>query len=129
MRFLIFFSFQLNEVYSKAPQLNKWYKKVRIDSFSKGSVLVDYYVELANITKDVNTLEIKKLFHEALTPQPIVPHKPETENETDNEDENSSYQDIKEEKLVKETFLMGKYVIDPVATDFSGKFFYIFRFV
>lgn len=112
-----------------APQLSKWYKKVRIDSFSKGSVLVDYYVELANITKDVDTLEIKKLFHEALKPQPILPHKPETENETDN-DEDSSYQDIKEEKLVKETFLMGKYVIDPVATDFSGNcllFFKIFQ--
>lgn len=99
---------------------------MRIDSFSKGSVLVDYYVELANITQDVNTLEIKKLFHEALIPQPIVSHKPETENETDNDEENGSYQDIKEEKLVKETFLMGKYVIDPVATDFSGKSFAFF---
>lgn len=70
-------------------------------------------------------MEIKKLFHEALTPQPLLPHKPETENETDNE-EDGSYQDIKEEKLVKETFLMGKYIIDPVATDFSGKYFISF---
>ncbi|XP_036333033.1 mucin-17 isoform X1 [Rhagoletis pomonella] len=117
---------ELNEVYAKAPQLSRWYKKVRIDSFSQGSVLVDYYVELANITDDVNTLEIKKLFHDALThppPEMILAHKPETENETDNEDEEESasgkYREAKEEKLIKETFLMGKYVIDPAATDFS----------
>lgn len=81
---------------------------------------MDYYVELANITEDVNTLEIKKLFHTALVPQAIAP--PETENETDNEDDVNSQQyiDGKGEKLVKELYVMGKYVIDPIATDFSG---------
>lgn len=90
---------------------------------------MDYYVELANITEDVNTLEIKKLFHDALThppPEMILAHKPVTENETDNEDESSNtnapYREGTEEKLIKETFLMGKYVIDPSATDFSGKY-------
>lgn len=78
---------------------------------------MDYYVELANVTEDVNTLEIKQLFHDALTPQTIVP--PETENETDNDDNEDP--GSKGEKLVKQSFVMGKYIIDPVATDFSGK--------
>lgn len=108
-------------MYTNAPELSKWYKKVRIDSFSKGSVLVDYYVELANITKDVNTLEIKKLFHQALT-QPTLPTAPEIENETDSDNDDDNFKTVMEEKLVKETFIMGKYIIDPVATDFSGKF-------
>ncbi|XP_016947260.1 mucin-5AC [Drosophila biarmipes] len=106
---------QLNDVYSGAPQLNKWYKKVRIDSFSKGSVLVDYYVELANITEDVDTLEIRQLFHDALTKPatPVLPDKDAQENETD------SVSGPQEEQLVTATYQMGKYIIDPVATDFS----------
>ncbi|XP_052839542.1 mucin-5AC [Drosophila gunungcola] len=106
---------QLNDVYSGAPQLNKWYKKVRIDSFSKGSVLVDYYVELANITEDVDTLEIRQLFHDALTKPatPVLPDKDAQENETD------SVSGPQEEQLVTASYQMGKYIIDPVATDFS----------
>ncbi|XP_034653221.1 flocculation protein FLO11 [Drosophila subobscura] len=106
---------QLNEVYSSADQLNKWYKKVRIDSFSKGSVLVDYYVELANITEDVDTQEIRQLFHDALTKPvaPALPDKDAQENETD------SVSGPQEEQLVTASYQMGKYIIDPVATDFS----------
>ncbi|XP_070134437.1 uncharacterized protein [Drosophila bipectinata] len=106
---------QLNEVYSKAPQLSNWYKKVRIDSFSKGSVLVDYYVELANINEDVDTLEIRQLFHDALTKPttPAVPDKDAQENETD------SVSGPQEEQLVTASYQMGKFLIDPVATDFS----------
>ncbi|KAL7736361.1 hypothetical protein ACLKA6_014831 [Drosophila palustris] len=108
---------QLNEVYSNAAQLSKWYKKVRIDSFSKGSVLVDYYVELANITEDVDTLEIKQLFHDALSrpTMSVLPDKDAQENETDSE---SSVQP-QEEQLVKASYQMGKFTIDPVATEFS----------
>ncbi|EDX07534.1 rhino [Drosophila simulans] len=113
--FAHFSEFGLNEVYSGAPQLNKWYKKVRIDSFSKGSVLVDYYVELANITEDVDTLEIRQLFHDALTKPatPVLPDKDAQENETD------SVSGPQEEQLVTASYQMGKYIIDPVATDFS----------
>jgi len=90
---------------------------VRIDSFSKGSVLVDYYVELANITEDVDTLEIRQLFHDALTKPatPVLPDKDAQENETD------SVSGPQEEQLVTASYQMGKYIIDPVATDFSGK--------
>ncbi|EDW02110.1 GH21810 [Drosophila grimshawi] len=107
---------QLNDVYSNAAQLKKWYKKVRIDSFSEGSVLVDYYVELANITEDVDTLEIKQLFHDALTKPAthMLPDKDAQENETD-----SGISGPQEEQLVKASYQMGKFIIDPVATEFS----------
>ena len=101
---------ELNEVYSNAPSLKQWFKKVRIDSFSKGSVLVDYYVELSDIPKDINTLEIKSLFHDALTP---APEKSESLN-----DEEGSPQPI-----VKEAFKLGNFLVDPVSTDFIGKIF------
>lgn len=120
-------------MYSNADELKRWYKKVRIDSFSKGSVLVDYYVELSNITKSVDTLEIKQLFHQALVPKEPSPAKsrPDSENETETEpgegdrstdnDFNGDNSDEQQE-LVKGAFQMGKFVIDPVATDFSGKY-------
>lgn len=116
-------------MYSSAEELKRWYKKVRIDSFSKGSVLVDYYVELSNISKSVDTLEIKELFHQALVPKALtdtdrINSRPDSENETETEPgENNSTDEELEEKpeLVKGAFQMGKFVIDPVATDFSGK--------
>lgn len=126
---LFYFSLQLNEVYSSAEELKRWYKKVRIDSFSKGSVLVDYYVELSNISKSVDTLEIKELFHQALVPKTPsatdrINSRPDSENETETEsgEENSSDRELEEKpELVKgAAFQMGKFVIDPVATDFSG---------
>lgn len=99
---------ELNEVYSSAPSLKQWFKKVRIDSFSKGSVLVDYFVELADIPKDINTLEIKSLFHEALTPAPerSAPVNPE---------------EGAPQPIVKEAFKLGNFLVDPVSTDFIGR--------
>lgn len=102
---------ELNEVYNNAPSLKQWFKKVRIDSFSKGSVLVDYFVELTDIPKDINTIEIKKLFHAALTPaspkaEPIV-----------DEDE------ALPQPILKEAFRLGNFMVDPISTDFIGKEF------
>lgn len=99
---------ELNEVYSNAPSLKQWFKKVRIDSFSKGSVLVDYFVELADIPKDINTLEIKSLFHDALTPVPEM-------SEPLNDAEGSP------QPIVKEAFKLGNFLVDPVSTDFIGE--------
>lgn len=110
-------------MYSKADRLNKWFKKVRIDSFSKGSVLVDYFVELADVSRDINTQEIKQMFHNALTTVPIniVPlSNSSTSDEYDDLDDESEESRAKPLK-VKESFLMGKFVLDPVATDFIGK--------
>lgn len=100
---------QLNEVYSKANSLKKWYKEVRIDSFSKGSVLVDYFVELANLTLDINTEEIKKMFHEALRPAPVP------KSEIIDKDNDSSAM-----PQIKEAFLLGNFLLDPASTDFIG---------
>lgn len=99
---------ELNEVYSNAPSLKQWFKKVQIDSFSKGSVLVDYFVELSEIPKDINTLEIKRLFHEALAPvQQKTEPKPEEEGVA--------------QPIVKEAFKLGNFLVDPISTDFIGK--------
>ncbi|KXJ81363.1 hypothetical protein RP20_CCG020424 [Aedes albopictus] len=118
---------QLNEVYSSAQNLSKWYKKVRIDSFSKGSVLVDYFVELADLTEDVNTLEIKRLFHEALTPAPLPTTTVEPSTDLDEEDDGDLQVQNKRTKenlqsavpRVKEVFLLGRFKVDPVSTDFT----------
>lgn len=124
---LLFFPayFQLNNVYSKADRLNKWFKKVRIDSFSKGSVLVDYFVELSDVSRDINTQEIKQMFHNALTTVPIsiVPlsNSSTSDEYGDDELENESGESQAKPLKVKESFLMGKFVLDPAATDFIGE--------
>ena len=124
---------ELNEVYSKAKNLSKWYKKVRIDSFNKGSVLVDYFVELTDLTRDVNTLEIRKMFHEALVPVPETTTPTTTTTSADDYDGEREDEETKAEKepvqrenlqvpaqRVKEVFQLGKFRVDPVYTDFTG---------
>lgn len=98
----------LNEVYSNSPSLKKWFKGVRIDSFSKGSVLVDYFIELNELQSEMNTTEIKRLFHESLTPVT-------TENETIMDEDGLP------QPIIKETFKLGNFIVDPVSTDFIGK--------
>ncbi|XP_041787622.1 uncharacterized protein LOC121602927 [Anopheles merus] len=123
---------ELNEVYSKAKNLSKWYKKVRIDSFNKGSVLVDYFVELTDLTRDVNTLEIRKMFHEALVPVPETTTPTTTtisaddyDGEREDEETKAEKQPVQRENLqvqaqrVKEVFQLGKFRVDPVYTDFT----------
>lgn len=104
---------QLNEIYSGSGKLQKWYRKVRIDSFSKGSVLVDYFVELQNITRDVSTLEIKQLFHDSLTviPKPVIPI--------------ANAEEVVSEAM-NEHYMLGRFIVDPTATDFIGEFFDLF---
>ncbi|EZA60694.1 hypothetical protein DMN91_012715 [Ooceraea biroi] len=57
---------EMNFIFSKSSVLMNWYKRIRIDSFSQGSILVDYFVELANIQQKVNTRELKVIFHDSL---------------------------------------------------------------
>ncbi|XP_059621791.1 mucin-2 [Phlebotomus argentipes] len=115
---------QLNSVYGKHPMLSKWFRKVRIDSFSKGSVLVDYFVELANMPERLNTLELKKLFHSALTTVTTEPPEYTTEFEddptTDLDDDFGPVvrERVIEPKAAKETLQLGHFIIDPISTDF-----------
>ncbi|CAK9833428.1 hypothetical protein ANTRET_LOCUS10107 [Anthophora retusa] len=57
---------EMNFIFSKSAVLAKWYKKIRIDSFSEGSILVDYFIELADLEQKVNTQELKVIFHDSL---------------------------------------------------------------
>ncbi|XP_014473258.1 PREDICTED: uncharacterized protein LOC106743684 [Dinoponera quadriceps] len=57
---------EMNFIFSKSTVLTKWYKNIRIDSFSQGSILVDYFVELADLQQRVNTQELKVIFHDSL---------------------------------------------------------------
>ncbi|XP_044262202.1 mucin-5AC [Tribolium madens] len=89
---------QLEDVFGRSNVLNKWYRKIRIDGFSEGSVLVDYLVELNDLGRKIDTQEIKKLFHDSL-------------------DDSSSN---REGKSLNETMKMtlGKFTVDPKFTDF-----------
>lgn len=109
----------MNEAYSKADRLKNWYKKIRIDSFSKGSVLVDYFVELADVPRDINTQEIKQMFHEALdeVPMTLVPLR----NKTAAPIEADLFDSVNDVKPVRSNYVMGKFILDPISTDFIGK--------
>lgn len=113
-------NFQLNDVYSKAERLKKWYKKIRIDSFSQGSVLVDYFVELADVSRDINTQEIKQMFHSALTevPMTVVPLKNNASAASNIDPNLSEFTD--NVKSSRSNYLMGDFILDPLATDFIG---------
>lgn len=102
--------FQLEDAFSKSDVLNKWYKKIRIDGFSEGSVLVDYLIELSDIGRQVNTVEIKKLFHESLSDTVVSNREPKSSDLGDS-DENM------DGKLS-----LGTFVVDPKYTDFIGNF-------
>ncbi|XP_012341111.1 uncharacterized protein LOC100865616 isoform X2 [Apis florea] len=88
---------EMNFVFSKSTVLAKWYKKIRIDSFSEGSILVDYFVELANMQQKVNTQDLKVIFHDSLR----------------------TYNTNKwNETKTKDSIKLGSFTIDPKYTDF-----------
>ncbi|KYQ46851.1 hypothetical protein ALC60_14142, partial [Trachymyrmex zeteki] len=88
---------EINFIFSKSSVLMKWYKNIRIDSFSQGSILVDYFVELANLQQKVNTQELKVIFHDSLRT-----YNANQWNETN----------------MKGPLRMGMFTIDPKYTDF-----------
>lgn len=100
--------------------MKNWYKNVRIDSFSKGSVLVDYFVELADVPRDINTQEIKQMFHDALieVPMTVVPLRNATVAPIDIDGTASELNN--DVKPIKSNYLMGQFILDPVSTDFIG---------
>nr|XP_034181752.1 mucin-5AC [Osmia lignaria] len=88
---------EMNFIFSKSAVLAKWYKKVRIDSFSEGSILVDYFVELTDLEQKVNTQELKVIFHDSLRT-----YNTNRWNETQ----------------TKGSIKLGSFTIDPKYTDF-----------
>lgn len=89
--------------------------------------MVDYFVELSDLTQDVNTLDIKHIFHESLMelPQEIteIP-----EDDLNDEDDNLREDDEERSKIPKNTVSLGKFKIDPVSTDFIGNSLFLHFF-
>lgn len=77
----------------------KYNKRCNNCIFSQGSILVDYFVELANIEQKVNTQELKVIFHDSLRT-----YNANRWNETGS----------------KSALRMGIFTIDPKYTDFVG---------
>lgn len=131
------FSLQLNSVYAKSDQLKKWYKGIRIDGFSQGSVLVDYFIELNDVEERVDTLELKKMFHKSLheaSPGSVVEtvqEEPTAEFDPDvmlgdqPDEERMKKSNEKMTKTIDKSagkLEIGKFVMDPAYTEFIGMF-------
>lgn len=80
---------------------------------------MDYFVELADVPRDINTQEIKQMFHEALVevPMTLVPLR----NTTAAPIESDQFDSVNDVKPVRSNYLMGKFILDPISTDFIGK--------
>ena len=88
--------------------------------FSKGSILVDYNVELTDLGKRVDTGEIRRLFHESLltaSSPNATSEATETLVETDFGLEELAVSSEDPNALRR----LGNFVLDPQFTEFSGK--------
>lgn len=124
---------QLNSVYSKSDLLSKWYKGIRIDGFSQGSVLVDYFIELNNVEDRVDTQQLKRLFHKSLNEAKAGSVMEEQQSDTFDPDvmlgdqpdeERMKKSDEKMTKTIDKSagkLEIGKFVMDPAYTEFIGK--------
>lgn len=74
-------------------------------------MLVDYFVELTDLPEDLNTLQIKSMFHEALMESPS-----EFQSVVSSADD-----DDVDNVTQKYQTTLGRFAIDPVSTDFIGK--------
>lgn len=78
-------------------------KFMKISLFSEGSILVDYFVELANMQQKINTQDLKVIFHDSLR----------------------TYNTNKwNETKTKDSIKLGSFTIDPKYTDFVGMSYY-----
>lgn len=92
---------------------------------SEGSILVDYFVELTDIGQQVDTQEIKQLFHEALQAQlqsvnsSNLSLADEGDNDWgDNGDVIAAAAATDRKSAMKK---LGNFVLDPTYTDFIGR--------
>lgn len=124
---------ELNSVYSKSDFLRKWYKGIRIDGFTEGSVLVDYFIELKEVEEKVNTLDLKKMFHKSLhdakpgSVVEIIKEEPKDEFDPDvmlgdqPDEERMKKSNEKMTKTIDKSagkLEIGKFVMDPAYTEF-----------
>ncbi|KPI93264.1 hypothetical protein RR46_10524 [Papilio xuthus] len=122
---------ELNSVYGKSDLLRKWYKDIRIDGFTPGSILVDYFIELNDVEDRVDTLQLKRLFHKTLNhakpgsvveeqiidedfdPDVMLGDQPEEDKMRKSNEKMTKTIDKSVGKLE-----MGKFVMDPAYTEF-----------
>ncbi|CAF4784552.1 unnamed protein product [Pieris macdunnoughi] len=120
---------ELNSVYSKSDLLRKWFKGIRIDGFSQGSVLVDYFIELNHVEEKVDTVQLKRLFHKSLheAKSGSVMETEKTEFDPDSMQGDQPDEDRlrKSDKQMTKTIdksagklEIGKFVMDPAYTEF-----------
>ena len=76
-------------------------------TFSRGSVLVDYFVFLDNVDRPISTDQVRSLFHASLL-------------QAGDDPEESGTGDNTLSQLVDEKLRLGRYTIDPRFTDFKG---------
>lgn len=74
--------------------------------------MVDYLVELNDVGKQVDTTDIKRMFHESLEDAFIR-----------NTNREPKSKDLSEEKLDGK-YSFGSFIVDPQYTDFVGKFIF-----
>ncbi|KAF4531433.1 hypothetical protein B566_EDAN004201 [Ephemera danica] len=114
----------LRSVYEKSDALNKIFRKVWIDGFNKGSVLVDYIVQIdTSAARHLDTLELKRMFHESLRQAPppttttsttVAPQ--EDELVTSLGEQPAAHQAA--EPPAKPRLQLGTFQLDPEYTDF-----------
>lgn len=77
--------------------------------YSPGSVLVDYFVELTDLGRKVDTMELKVLFNEALSVAPAASARSIGKSEQ-----------LRDGNKNTTKLALGSFVIDPTYTDFIG---------
>lgn len=81
---------QLNAVYQRS-RLNRWFVGVEIDAFNQGSILVDYFLLLNDISTGLDTIDLKQMMNDMM--------------------ENSNQAE----------YNLGHLAVDPEGTDFVGE--------
>ncbi|XP_071451500.1 mucin-2 [Hetaerina americana] len=112
---------ELEAVYSSSEGLRKWYKRVRIDGFREGSVVVDYVVELKEVARRVDTAELKRLFNDALGKGEKIPLPAATTEATAAQGRSvgDPTLDARRRPQEMEVKRLGGFLVDPEFTDFK----------
>lgn len=82
---------------------------------------------MADVSYDINTQEIKQMFHNALTevPMTVIPLKNITTTIQSSDSDQLVSEQNDDIKSIKSNYLMGKFLLDPISTDFIGIFYNI----
>ena len=82
-----------------------------LSGYRRGSIIVDYFVLLENVTTNLTSADVRALFHASLPPSDV-----QDDGETVDGDQKVLPAD--------ERLRLGRYTIDPKYTDFKGTLLY-----